>query len=325
MQDSEGYEGERVLVTGATGFIGSHLCRRLLTRHAEIHAVSRLRHHASGAGIQWWQGDLAEAEWVDELVKEVKPSLVFHLAGEVTGARKAECVMPTFRGNLMSTLNLIAAANVAGCRRFVLAGSLEEPERGVPDAVPCSPYAAAKWASSAYARMFHALYQFPVVVARIFMVYGPGQRDLQKLIPYVITSVLRETPPKLSSGSRLVDWIYVEDVVEGLLKAGKVKGIEGLTIDLGSGNLVPIRKMVEILVTMMNSNVAPLFGALPDRPMEPIKIADVERSRTLMSWTARASLEDGLQRTVEWYREHFSELQLGASACVNAPAVRVSS
>jgi nucleoside-diphosphate-sugar epimerase len=202
----------------------------------------------------------------------------------------------------MSTINLLTAAGEIGCHRFVLAGSLEEPE---PDAegraAPCSPYAASKAAGTAYAKMFHVLYHLPVVIARIFMVYGPAQRDSKKLFPYVIESLLRGEAPKLSSGSRLVDWIYVEDVVEGLLRVAHSQGIEGLRIDIGSGSLVSIRSAVELLVRMMNSPINPIFGAIPDRPFEQSRKADIASSKSALGWTPTVSLPTGLRRTIDWY------------------------
>jgi nucleoside-diphosphate-sugar epimerase len=211
--------------------------------------------------------------------------------------------MTTFRNNLVSTVNLLLVVNEIGCKRIILAGSLEEPEQGDLSAVPCSPYAVAKWAGSAYARMFHALYQLPVVILRIFMVYGPAQQDLQKLIPYTILSLLRGEAPKLTSGRRPVDWIYVEDVVEGFLAAAQAAHIEGNTIDIGSGKLISIRAIVEHLVRLINPQIQPLFGALSERSFEQIRVADPARSYALIGWKATTSLEEGLKRTVDWYRK----------------------
>jgi nucleoside-diphosphate-sugar epimerase len=179
--------------------------------------------------------------------------------------------------------------------------SLEEPQSSDPELVPSSPYAAAKWACSAYARMFHQLYRTPVVLLRIFMAYGPGQ-PTQKLSPYVILSALQDEAPKLSSGERLVDWIYVDDVIGGLLAAARATDIEGCTIDLGSGTLVRIREVVEQLVRLSGSNARPLFGALPPRPIEPVRAANLLNSYSRIGWKPVISLEQGLDLTVKWFR-----------------------
>jgi UDP-glucose 4-epimerase len=295
------FPGHKVLVTGASGFIGSHLCRRLCGSGLEVHAISRTERSSGESGPRWWEGDLIEIEAVRDLLTAIKPDLIFHLASHVSGARDLDFVQPTFRNNLVSTVNLLTVASEIGCRRIVLSGSLEEPEEGDPKAVPCSPYAVAKWAGSAYARMFHALYQLPVVILRLFMVYGPAQQDVRKLIPYVTLSLLRGETPKLSSGQRLVDWVYVEDAVTGFLAAAQAAKVEGTTIDVGSGELASVRTVVEHLVRLINPQIVPIFGALPERPFEQIRVADTKRSQTMMGWVPTTSLEEGLRQTVDWY------------------------
>jgi nucleoside-diphosphate-sugar epimerase len=249
---------------------------------------------------------LADVSIVRDLFATIQPEIVFHLASHVVGTRESHVVLPTFRSNLMSTVNLLTIASEIGCHRIIVTGSMEEPELKNPESIPCSPYAAAKWASSAYARMFHALYQLPVVILRVFMVYGPGQQDLRKLIPYVILSLLKGEAPKLSSGQRQIDWIYVEDVVAAFLAAAQVPNIEGNTIDVGSGRLVSIETIVEQLVQLINPKVRPLFGALVDRPFEQVKMADVIKAYAMMKWKPVTSLEVGLQRVVEWYAQKLS-------------------
>jgi len=183
-----------------------------------------------------------------------------------------------------------------------MAGSLEEPEGEAGTAVPASPYAAAKWAASAYARMFHALYQTPVALARLFMVFGPAQQDLRKIVPYAILSLLRGEPPQLSSGTRPVDWIYVEDVANGLLAMGVAPDINGKTIELGSGESVTVRNVVEMVCDIIQAPVEPIFGAIPDRPMEQIRVANIQETYAALGWKPQITLKEGLERTVDWYK-----------------------
>ena len=297
--------GQVALVTGATGFIGSHLCERLLANGNEVHAVSRRNQSGARKGVRWWQADLAEMADVRKLLNGSKPDLIFHLASQVSGSRDLSMVESTFHNNLMTTVNLLTVATELACRRIVLTGSLEEPDAGDPDNTPSSPYSITKWASSAYGRMFYALYQLPVVILRLFMVYGPAQSDLRKIVPYVILSALRGEAPKLTSGVRPIDWIYIDDVVEGLCLAADAKDIEGSTLDIGSGNLVPIRTVVEKLIHITGSKVVPLFGALADRPLEQVRIADAANSYAKIGWRPRTCIEVGLELTVNWYTEEF--------------------
>ena len=260
-------------------------------------------------GIEWFQGDLADLSTARELLRSTRPDVIFHLASHVAGTRSVEAVRPTFDCNLMTTVNLLTAATEIGCSKFILSGSQEEPIQDRSGVTPCSPYAVTKWASGAYARMFHALYQLPVVILRIFMVYGPAQPDVRKLVPYVILSMLNGEAPQLMSGTRPVDWIYVDDVVEGLLASAHAPDVEGKTIDIGSGRLVTVRSVVETLSQFTGRGTAPRFGAKPDRAFEQVRAADTKQAKELLGWTARVSLNDGLRRTVAWYEAHAASRQ----------------
>jgi UDP-glucose 4-epimerase len=299
--------GRRALVTGASGFIGSALCRRLLQAGAEVHGVSRTERAATDYCARWHTCRLDDINAVRALLKVSRPDFVFHLASHVAGSRAVELVLPTFSGNLTSTVNLLTAATEQGCERILLTGSLEEPEPAPEYAVPSSPYAAAKFAASAYGRMFHALYKTPVAILRVYMVYGPGQQDVKKLVPYVTLSLLKGETPHLSSGVRAVDWIFVDDVVEGFLAAATASGIEGSTIDLGTGQLASVRTVVERLFELVRPEEMPAFGSLADRALEQIRTANVEASFRRIGWRPRVSLQEGLRRTVEWYRKCISD------------------
>jgi nucleoside-diphosphate-sugar epimerase len=299
----------KILITGAGGFIGSHLCHRLSQDGHEVHAVSRTATPTDTDIGRWWQGDCSDFATVHSILRAVKPDVVFHLASHVAGARELEVVLPTFRNNLMSTVNLLTAATEIGCQRIVLVGSVEEPNGKDAEVTHISPYAVAKWASSTYGQMFYALYRTPVVIARIAMAYGPGQKDVRKLIPYVTLALLRGETPKLTSGHRLIDWIYIDDVVTGLLAAASVRDIEGCTVDLGSGVLLPIRTVIMHLVDLIGASVVPDFGALSDRLLEQARKADASHTYEKIGWKTVVPLEEGLARTVEWYRTHLHNVQ----------------
>jgi nucleoside-diphosphate-sugar epimerase len=202
---------------------------------------------------------------------------------------------------------MVACAET-GRPRIVLAGSMEEPDVGDPDAIAQSPYAVAKWGALAYARHFHALHGLPVVHLRVFMVYGPGQLDLRKLVPYVTVSLLRGEAPKLTSGARAVDWIFVDDVVDAFLRAAVVPGAEGQSLDIGSGELETARALVLRLRELVGGDVEPEFGAVADRALERVRTADPTAAARTLGWRARTPLAAGLERTVAFYRAELDRL-----------------
>lgn len=300
--DPSAFQGRAVLVTGATGFVGRHLCRALTDLGARVVGVARRWPAQTEEGLEGVEGravDLAHRSQVDELIDGLRPEVVFHLAGWVRGARDAHLVLPALEGNLLGTVHLLSALERAGCRRFVQAGSLEEPALGEGTA-PSSPYAASKAAATTYCLLYRELYGLPVTLARIFMVYGPGPQDENKLVPYATRELLSGRAPRLSSGTRLVDWIYVDDVVEGLLRMALGAAALGRRVDLGTGALHSVAQVAETLAELAGGP-PPELGARADRALEQERRADVRATRELLDWVPSTSLEEGLRATVDWF------------------------
>ena len=292
----------KVLVTGATGFIGWHLCEALVTLGAEVHGLSRAACAQNlPSGCQAWAVDLTNIEAVRAAVLKIQPQFIYHLAGMVTARQDLNLVLPMLQNNLVGTVHLLLAVAEIGCEHIVVVGSSEEPTTSTTDDAPTSPYAAAKAAASMYARMFQRVYGLPVVVVRPFMTYGPRQEPM-KLIPYAILALLHGESPHLSNGERVCDFVYVLDVVRGLLKAGVQPDLEGETVDLGTGEGTRVRDVVEFLVELIGSTVQPVFGALPDRIGERPHTAGRDATQRRLDWEPLWSLRDGLMETIEWYR-----------------------
>jgi UDP-glucose 4-epimerase len=164
------FQGRRILVAGASGFIGRHLMRRLLSAGAEVLAVSRSCQSESSGRVRWRRADMRDLGAVRSIFEEINPEIVYQLCGHPDANRDLRLVLPTLENDILTTANLLLGAVERRVRRFITTASLEEPMRGEP---PTSPYSAAKMSSVAYARMFHLLYEVPVVILRPFMTYGP--------------------------------------------------------------------------------------------------------------------------------------------------------
>ena len=294
------WSGKRALVTGGGGFLGTHLCRGIKRAGGEVFATSRSR-SGEQDGLNWIRADFADVQAARDVLSAVKPGVVYHLAGSVGAAPEIDLVLPTYHSLLTSTVNVLMAATEAGCERVILPGSFTEPLANEAAPVPQSPYAAAKWASSAYGRMFHARFGTPVVILRTFMTYGPAQHP-SKLIPSVTRSLLVGERPRLSSGRNKADWVFIADVIEAFMLGASVPGIDGMTMDIGSGKLVTMRALIEQLVDVVGVDVEPHFGALEDRPGENQIAADTTHAEMHLGWKPTTSLKNGLQQTAEWHR-----------------------
>ena len=301
------WQGRRVLVTGASGFLGAHLAHALSERGAEVHGVSRNAQDAPG--IIWHQTDLADFDATVALVDKVQPEVIYHLASLVTGSRDGSLILPMVEANLMSTLHLLEAVRDRKLQRFVIAGSQEEPESGEP---PTSPYAASKSSATAYVRMYNALYEIPTVHMRTYMIYGPAQKDVVKLVPYVTLEALAGRAPKIGSGSRQLDWVYVDDVVDAYIKAGIVPEAVGQSFEVGTGETHSVGEMAEALTTAADTGVTPEIGAIADRALEVVIAARGEKAKNLLGWTPQVSFEDGVTRTVAWYRDAMARGEIEA-------------
>lgn len=290
------FSGKRILITGAAGFIGRNLASRLIKAGAEVHGTSRTDRTDDPLRITWWKSSFEDIDTVRNILGDVQPHIIFHLAGRVTGANDISNVLPAYHSLATSTANILTVASKLDCDRILIMGSSNEPV----DNNPNSPYAAAKLIASMYGRFFHRLYDTPVVIARPFVGYGPGQ-PADKLIPYVISQLIDNKRPRLSSGAWRTDWIYIDDMVEGILRCATTSGIEGSTIDIGTGTVASVRDIVKKIVQLIEPKVMPDFGALADRFDEHTPVANVDETWEKIRWKATTSLEEGLKKTIDEY------------------------
>jgi nucleoside-diphosphate-sugar epimerase len=299
----------RVLVTGARGFLGAPLAAALRARGARVVGTSRRPPAAAQDG--WIAADFSDLAQARAAMSAAAPDVVYHLSSLADARRDVALVEATVRDEVVATANLLAASNAAGVGRVVLAGSFETP---LPGESPSSPYAAAKAASGIYARLFQDLYGLPVVRARIFMAYGPGQPE-GKLIPSATRALCDGLPLTVESTARALDWIHVDDVVAGLVASGEVAGIAGREIDLGTGRLTTVRDVVESLRALCAPEARLAYAAASSRGPEVSRCADLAATRALLGWQPAITLADGLRAWVaHWRTRRAPASRAGASA-----------
>lgn len=301
----ETLDGLRILVIGANGFLGGHLLNRLEQANATILAVSRTS-RSSQSRTNWQQGTATDVEFVRGVFAEFRPDVVYHLASSSLGGQEVGYVLPTFEDDLRTTVNVLVAAHDFGVGRLIIMRSCDEALNWEAGRAPQSPYAAAKAAAGLYGRLFHNLFRVPLVMLRPFMTYGPGQKEY-KLIPYTTLSMLRGESPKISSGSRRADWIYVSDVISAFLAAATSPHAVGKEIDLATGVMTSVREVVAEIHRLIPGAPPPSYGAIPDRLDEEVRYPALGMARECLGWQPRTSLSEGLAQTIHWYRAYVQE------------------
>lgn len=295
-------QGKTVLVVGARGFLGQHLVTALTRFEARVVGVSRGAPTAQAGpnGVEWRRCDASDPDQVSAVFRDARPDIVYNLTSDSQGGRDVSLVRDSVRNDVVATTNVLVEAVRHHVKRVVIPGSLEEPRGNAADAVPASPYAAAKWVSSSYARMFSALYGLPITILRLMMTYGPGQKDY-KVIPYTIRTLLAGETARLASGERMLDWVYVDDVTDAFLRAGVCPVTELKAIDIGTGQAVRLRDLLSLVGELVGRSDLLSFGDVADRPMEREEVANTSDALLKLGWSSRTSLREGLMRTIEAY------------------------
>lgn len=303
--------GKRVLVTGSYGFIGVHLCAALSGVGAVVIGVSRRAKSSEVQGMELHEIDLVDGEAIRRLIENTCPEFVVHLAGVRQRTVELGEFGPSYKVNLLGTLNLVEACRAVGRpSRFVSLGTCEEYGGGTAPfdetqrEAPVSAYGVSKLAVTHLLEAVSRTYQFPAVVLRPTNVYGPGQGE-EMFVPALVSALLSGREFAMTAGEQTRDYVYVDDLVDAIVSALELQVPCGSVINIGSGIPVRIKEMALLAARSIGPTAPKLLrlGSRDYRPGEPMDYwASNDRASRLLGWRPRVSLEEGIARTVAGIR-----------------------
>ena len=316
-------QGKRVLVTGAGGFIGSHLTEALVEAGAETRVLVHYNSNGSWGwldqspkknAIEFILGDIRDRDSVRRAMGDRQ--IVFHLAALIAIPYSYEAPESYVATNVQGTLNILQAARELELERLVHTSTSEVygTARYVPidESHPLqgqSPYAATKIGADKLAEAFHHSFDLPVVTVRPFNTFGPRQ-SARAIIPTIIAQCLSGKIIKLGNLHPTRDLNYVSNTVEGFLKAAVAPNALGRTFNIGSGEEISVGDLAEEIMKILGDTVE--IEAETDRQRPPNSevdrlVASASLARDLLDWTPSTSFQDGLRLTIDWIRSHLSE------------------
>lgn len=319
----EGVAGKRFLVTGADGFIGSHLVERLYAEGAKVRAL--VYYNAFGHwgwldelppdvlnDVEVVTGDVRDSEHIRKAAKDC--DTIFHLAALIGIPYSYHAPRSYYDTNALGTLNILQAARDAGTERVIVTSTSEV--YGTAREVPISethprqaqsPYSASKIAADALANSFYLSFGLPVVIARPFNTFGPRQ-SARAIIPTIITQLLGGSDEvRLGALHPTRDLVFVKDTVEGLIRLGTSPTAIGREVNIATGREIAMGDLAHLLIQMIRPGARVIMETQRLRPENSEVdrlLGDVRLLEQLSGWRPGTELEDGLSQTIEWYRQH---------------------
>ena len=319
------WENRIIFITGANGFLGSHLVKRALAYNAKVIVLIKEDIRSSlfsieglGRKCKVYKGGLRNSRLINSIFKDNAIDVCFHLAAQAIVSTANNSPLGTFKTNIEGTWNILEAGRVFGVKAMAIASTDkaygEHKQRPYDEASPLStlyPYYASKFCADILSRTYAHTYKLPVAVTRCANIYGPGDFNFSRIVPDTCFSVIRgENPVIKSDGSAIKDYAFVEDIVEAyfiLAKSLINKRIDfGEAFNLGTGKPISVANLVKMIIKVSgNKKLNPEILGKGENKGKIVKhYFSSAKAKRILGWQSEYSLKRGLEITYKWYRDH---------------------
>ncbi len=329
MGNLKDYTGKKVLITGGAGCIGSNLTRRIAELNTE--KVMILDNFSSayrwniptGDNVEFIKGDILDDRVLRRVFKE-KPDYVFHLAAHFANQNSVDNPEKDLMVNGLGILKVLEYANLVGVERFVYSSSgcgvygldskmpFEEHDISIK---LHTPYQVTKLLGELYTNYFHNLYDLPIVNARFFNVFGPGEVPgmYRNVIPNFFYWAMTGNPlPITGDGSETRDWTYVDDIISGLLQMGVEEKAVGEAINLGSGRDHRVIDMAHKINELTGNEEGIAYIARRDWDVKTKLLSSIEKAGKILDYKPKTEFNQGLEKTYQWFHQNWDDIERSA-------------
>lgn len=318
------WKGKRCLVTGGCGFGGSHLCEQLLDRGAVVFVLDQICPRNSYLvltglinDVEYFHGDVRDIEFLKVLLQRFEIDTVFHLAAQPIVPLSNSLPFETLSINALGTYAVLEAVHVSpSCNAMVFASTgayygtttQKEPiKEDAPTLQASNIYAPSKVAGDVAVRAYAKIFNMRTAVCRFINTYGPGKTEFSTIVPRAIWNLMNDLPYDFGNrddGTTTLDFLHVRDMARGYISVVEhLDKVSGEAINFGAGHAISVRDLVKLTSQLYDGEERePLFHG-PKRDIPLYKCLDTEKAKRLLGWQPEISLEQGLQETIEWYRQ----------------------
>lgn len=323
--DKISWKNANVLVTGADGFIGSHVAKELIERKAEVVTIVRDIKKRSNIdllnlkkNITIVHGNLINYQDCERAINEYDVDFCFHIAAQAIVGQANRSPLSTFESNIKGTWNILEACRISKTVKGLVIASSDKAygqQKKLPytEESPLNgyyPYDASKACQEILARSYFMTYSLPLAITRNANTYGPADMNFSRIIPDVITRILKNEQPVIrSDGSPERDYMYIKDAVNAYLTLAENlhrKDVAGEAFNFGTSKPISVIRLYERIIKLMGKNFKPKILGEAKNEIDR-QYLDSTKAKKVLDWEAKYTIDEGLKKTIEWYKGHFGE------------------